>query len=71
MRLALEAEPGNPMAMGILTFYAITTANEAAARDWLDQVSHQPRVPADQRAKLTDAYRRQFGHEWKANAARP
>jgi Flp pilus assembly protein TadD len=61
LRSALEAEPGNPMALGILTFHAITTGDEPSARRWFARVRDQPRVPPEQVEKLRAAYQEQFG----------
>ncbi len=62
LRQALEAEPGNPMALGILTFHAITTGDESSALRWFSRVRNQPRVPAEQVEKLRAAFLEQFGH---------
>jgi len=64
MRRALEADPGDPTALGVLTFFAITTGNEAEAQRWFRRVDHQPRVPAAQAARLHEIYRQTFGHDW-------
>ncbi len=64
MRQALEADPGDPMALGVMAFHAIGADNEAEARQWLDRVINQPRVPRAQVDRLLDAYRQAFGHEW-------
>ena len=64
MRKALEADPGDPMAIGILAFHAITTGNEQTARQWLARVARQPRVPREQAARLLEAYRQAFGRNW-------
>ena len=59
---ALVAEPENPMALSTLTFYAISTGNEAAARQWMQRVRNQPRVSADDLEHLVAAYQQAFGH---------
>ena len=64
MRLALEADPGDPTALGVLTFFTITTGNEAEARRWFARLSHQPRVPAAQVVRLREIYRQTFGCDW-------
>jgi cytochrome c-type biogenesis protein CcmH/NrfG len=64
MRLALEADPGAPTALGVLTFYTITTGNETEARRWFARISRQPRVPAAQIARLREIYQQTFGHDW-------
>jgi tetratricopeptide (TPR) repeat protein len=63
LQQAVEAEPGNPMALSFLTFHAITTGDERSARRWFAQVREQPRVPPEQVEKLRAAYREQFGRE--------
>lgn len=64
MRLALETDPGDPTALGVLTFFAITTGDETKAQLWFKRVNHQPRVPAAQMASLREIYRQTFGHDW-------
>jgi len=64
MRRALEADPGDPTALAVLTFFAITTRDEAEARRWFKRVDHQPRVPAEQAARLREIYRQTFGRDW-------
>ena len=59
---SLEAEPGNPMALGILTYHAITTGDESSALRWFGRIRQQPRVPAEQVANLRTAFQEQFGH---------
>ena len=65
LKLALNAEPEHPSALSILAFHAITTGNEAEARQWLERVGNQPRVAKDSAAGLTNAYRLQFGRDWE------
>lgn len=64
IRAALAAEPGNPMAIGILAFHAITTGGEAEARAWLHRVELQPRIPRETVERLHGVYRETFGHEY-------
>ncbi len=64
MRRALAVDPGDPTALGILTFFSISTGNEPEAQRWFKRVSNQPRVPAEQVASLHEAYRQAFGHDW-------
>lgn len=61
MRRALEADPGDPTALGVLTFYSISTGDEAEARRWFARLRLQPRVPPPQTASLAEAYRQAFG----------
>lgn len=65
MHEALEADPGDPMALGVLAFHAISTNNEAEARRWLNRVAHQPRIAPEQAGPLFQAYRQTFGHDWR------
>lgn len=58
---ALAAEPGNPMALGVLAFNAIMSGDEAEARRRFAAVRAQPRVPQEQVSRLVDAFRQQFG----------
>ncbi len=60
---ALDADPGDPAALGILAFYAVSTANETESRRWLERVVNQPRVPREQVGRLLDAYRQTFGRD--------
>lgn len=64
LRRALDADPGDPTALSVLTFFTITTGDEAEARRWFARVSHQPRVPAAQVARLREVYQQTFGHDW-------
>jgi tetratricopeptide (TPR) repeat protein len=62
LRQALEAEPGNPMALSFLAFQAISTGDEPSARTWLARVHNQPRVPGEQVRRLEAAFQERFGH---------
>jgi tetratricopeptide (TPR) repeat protein len=64
MQKALEADPGDPMALGIMTYHAISTNNEPEARQWLNREVIQPRVPREQTSRLIEAYRQAFGRDW-------
>ncbi len=61
LQLALVAEPDNPSALSILAFHAISTGNRVEARNWMDRVHRQPRVPAAEREQLEQAYQQAFG----------
>lgn len=61
MQLAIEADPGDPTALGVLAFRAISTGREIEARQWLDRVARQPRVPREQSTVLLQAYQQAFG----------
>lgn len=62
LQQSLEAEPGNPMALSTLTFHAISTGNESAARRWFENIRRQPRVTLEEVAGLRAAFQEQFGH---------
>lgn len=62
LQRALAAEPGNPVALGALTFNAIASGNEAEARQRLADARLQPRIPHEQMQQLVAAFRKQFGH---------
>lgn len=62
LQQSLEAEPGNPMALSTLAFHAISTGDESSVLRWFSKIRNQPRVPAEQVAKLRDFYQEQFGH---------
>lgn len=66
LRRSLAAEAENPAALIFLAFHAISTGSEAEADRWMDRVARQPRVAAEPAARLTQAYRAKFGHEWRA-----
>lgn len=61
MRRAYEADPGDPMALSVLAFSAITANREPEARQWLERIAHQPRVQAQYRQQVLDMYRQTFG----------
>lgn len=61
MRLALEADPGDPAALGAMAFNSISKGQEAEARRWLTRVANQPRVPREQASVLFQAYQQAFG----------
>ena len=61
MARGLEAEPGNPIALSILAFHAVTTGDEAEAKRWLARVRQQPRVESEQVNRLLAAYQKRFG----------
>ena len=60
-RAAVEAEPGNPMALSVLAFQAIATGDEPAARKWFERVRDQPRIERDKVENLRQLYYKQFG----------
>jgi len=61
MTRALDAEPGNPVALGILAFHAVNSADEATARAWLERVRLQPRIEPGLVSRLVTAYQARFG----------
>ena len=64
MQAALEADPGDPLALGVMAFQAIGNHDESAARQWLTRVVDQPREPREQTERLLAAYRQAFGQDW-------
>lgn len=62
---ALVAEPDNPMVLTSLAFNAISTGDEAGAREWLRRAKGQPRVTPDDLRRLGDAFQQAFGHRWE------
>ena len=69
MQLAIDADPGDPAALGILAFHAIATGREAEARQWLNRIAHQPRVPREQSTVLFQAYQQAFGRAFAPDRA--
>ena len=67
MQLALEADPGDPTALGLMAFRAISTGHEGEARRWLNRVALQPRVPRDQSSVLYQAYQQAFNRPFTAD----
>jgi hypothetical protein len=49
------------MALSILAFNAILSGDETEARRRLAAVREQPRVPAEQSARLVTSFREKFG----------
>jgi cytochrome c-type biogenesis protein CcmH/NrfG len=66
MLLALEADPGEPTALGLLAFRTISTGHEVEARHWLNRIALQPRVPREQSTVLFQAYQKAFGRPFTA-----
>jgi tetratricopeptide (TPR) repeat protein len=67
MQLALEADPGDPAALGMMAFRTISTGRAADARRWLNRVALQPRVPREQVTVLFQAYQQAFGQPFTAD----
>lgn len=61
LNLALERQPGHPMAQATLTFYAISQNDEpTAVRRW-SEVRRQPKTPPEVVSGLQQAFLQQFG----------
>ncbi len=58
---SLVAEPDNPKALGLMTYFSILSGDKNAARHWLDRVQKQPRVVREEAERLRRAYRERFG----------
>lgn len=65
LQRALTAEPEHPGALSILTFDAISSGDEAVARQWLRRARNQPRIPADQMDALLNAFAQKFGRRFE------
>jgi predicted Zn-dependent protease len=65
LQAALAAEPEHPDALSILAYDAIADGDETVARQWLHRVANQPRVDAEQRSTLMEAFRRKFGRRFE------
>jgi tetratricopeptide (TPR) repeat protein len=61
LRIALQSEPDNPMALTTLALGAIMAGNREEARQWMNRIAQQPRVEADQIRTLQQAYANAFG----------
>src|SRR5690606_21622596 len=57
----LEAEPGHPAALAIITFASIHRGDRPGADRWLREVLDQPRVTAPEVQRLQRAYQEKFG----------
>lgn len=57
----LEAEPGHPAALAIITFASIVGGDRARADQWFREVLDQPRVTAPEVQRLQRAYQEKFG----------
>ncbi len=62
LKKSLQVEPGNPVALTTLAFFAINIGDEAAAREKMRLIRLQPRIAAETTAKLAEAFRQKFGH---------
>jgi tetratricopeptide (TPR) repeat protein len=60
LRRALVAEPGQPLALSILTRHSIETGDEPAARRGLEQLRAQPRLAGADLDALVRAFRTRF-----------
>lgn len=58
---SLVAEPENPKALGLMTYFSILSGDREASRRWLDRVQKQPRVVREEAERLQRAYRERFG----------
>ncbi len=65
IQLALETDPANPTALGILTFNAIELGQQPEAAALLQRVNAQPVFDPQQFRQLQAAYRQKFGTAWQ------
>ncbi len=61
LNLALERQPGHPLALASLAVYAIMTGDEKGALQRWEQIKRQPKTPAEVVASVQRAYERKFG----------
>lgn len=60
MEDALNAEPGYPLALTTLAKYAIETGNKSKAEEYLAKIRLQPKVNAEDAAKLAASFQETF-----------
>jgi tetratricopeptide (TPR) repeat protein len=63
LKEALEHQPENPAALATLTFYYVTSGDEAGALEWWGHVRRQPRTPPEMVESLRQAFRQRFGRD--------
>ncbi|HVU16686.1 MAG TPA: tetratricopeptide repeat protein [Candidatus Didemnitutus sp.] len=63
LRRSLASEPEFPPALATLALYSIETGDETGARNWMQHVREQVRIPREQRQALVGRYRERFGRE--------
>ncbi len=61
LNLALERQPGHPLALASLAVYAIMVGDERAALQRWEQLKQQPKTPTEVMAGVRQAYERRFG----------
>ena len=61
LKKSLQVEPGNPVALTTLAFYAINVGDEIAARDWMRRIRQQPRIASETASQLVAAFQQKFG----------
>jgi Tfp pilus assembly protein PilF len=65
MRIALETDPANPVILVVLAMHNISQGNESEAREWMQRIANQPRVPREHAARLQESFRQKFGRDWR------
>lgn len=61
MKLALRAEPGNPIALTTMVFSAIAEGDQAAADEWFGKMRQQARIEESEINALSTQYQQRFG----------
>ena len=64
IRAALETDPANPTALGILAFNAIELGNQTEANAMLTRIAAQPVFERPRFDQLKTVYAQKFGTEW-------
>lgn len=63
LKEALDKQPENPEALATLTYYYITSGDEAKALEWWGHVRRQPRTPPEMVQSLRQEFRQKFGRD--------
>lgn len=61
LRRAHAVEPNHPVATILLARYAINTGDERGAVEWIERARAQPKVPAQDLARVVAEYQAEFG----------
>jgi hypothetical protein len=68
---ALEAEPGNLLALSLMARYAIHSGDIKGADAWMTRIRRPPRFPASDLKKLLSEYESSFGHPFTQDGDPP
>jgi uncharacterized protein HemY len=61
LRHAQAVEPNHPVVIILLARYAINTGDDRAALEWIRRARGQPKVLAQDLARVTAEYKNEFG----------